>query len=132
MNYPELTLPLTIFMQTQPHMNSSLEPWQNWWIMQEIHEESKGGFMLCFLDDGIGMEPNEAVDIIHLGKSMKRISDSQLIGQYGNGLKSGSMRIGMDFILFTKKDNTMTCILMSRTFFEKEGIDEKNTRAYTK
>ncbi|XP_072371614.1 ATPase MORC2B-like [Scyliorhinus torazame] len=34
------------------------------------------------------------------------------------------MRIGVDFILFTKKDNTMTCILMSRTFYEKEGIDE--------
>ncbi|XP_078088022.1 ATPase MORC2-like [Mustelus asterias] len=93
-------------------------------IYTEINEELKGGFMLCFLDDGIGMDPNEAADIIHLGKSMKRISDSQLIGQYGNGLKSGTMRIGMDFILFTKKDNTMTCILMSRTFYEKEGIDE--------
>ncbi|XP_063272308.1 ATPase MORC2 isoform X3 [Prinia subflava] len=36
----------------------------------------------------------------------------------------GSMRIGKDFILFTKKDNTMTCLLLSRTFHEEEGIDE--------
>ncbi|XP_067848319.1 ATPase MORC2-like [Heptranchias perlo] len=93
-------------------------------IYTEINEELKGGLMLHFLDDGIGMDPNEAADIIHLGKSIKKISGSRLIGQYGNGLKSGSMRIGMDFILFTKKDSTMTCILVSRTFYEKEGIDE--------
>ncbi|NWW35046.1 MORC2 protein, partial [Panurus biarmicus] len=36
----------------------------------------------------------------------------------------GSMRIGKDFILFTRKDNTMTCLLLSRTFHEEEGIDE--------
>ncbi|XP_068034001.1 ATPase MORC2 isoform X2 [Anomalospiza imberbis] len=34
------------------------------------------------------------------------------------------MRIGKDFILFTKKDSTMTCLLLSRTFHEEEGIDE--------
>lgn len=36
----------------------------------------------------------------------------------------GSMRIGKDFILFTKKDNSMTCLFLSRTFHEEEGIDE--------
>ncbi|XP_048459035.1 ATPase MORC2-like [Rhincodon typus] len=93
-------------------------------IYTETNDEIRGGFMLCFLDNGIGMNPGEAEDIIHLGKSIKRASNSRLVGRFGNGLKSGSMRIGMDFILFTKKDNTMTCILMSRTFYEKEGIDE--------
>ncbi|XP_072440411.1 ATPase MORC2-like [Chiloscyllium punctatum] len=93
-------------------------------IYTETSDEIRGGFMMCFLDNGIGMNPSEVADIIHLGKSIKRTSKSQLVGQYGNGLKSGSMRIGMDFILFTKKDNTMTCILISRTFYEKEGIDE--------
>ncbi|XP_063000328.1 ATPase MORC2 isoform X2 [Elgaria multicarinata webbii] len=34
------------------------------------------------------------------------------------------MRIGKDFILFTKKDNSMTCLFLSRTFHEEEGIDE--------
>lgn len=34
------------------------------------------------------------------------------------------MRIGKDFILFTKKDDTMTCLFLSRTFHEEEGIDE--------
>uniref|UniRef100_F6WFF3 MORC family CW-type zinc finger 2 n=2 Tax=Ornithorhynchus anatinus TaxID=9258 RepID=F6WFF3_ORNAN len=84
----------------------------------------RGGFMLCFLDDGAGMDSSDAASVIQFGKSAKRAPESTQIGQYGNGLKSGSMRIGKDFILFTKKDNTMTCLFLSRTFHEEEGIDE--------
>ncbi|NXB41435.1 MORC2 protein, partial [Eulacestoma nigropectus] len=93
-------------------------------IYTERREDLRGGFMLCFLDDGTGMDSNEASSVIQFGKSAKRSPESTQIGQYGNGLKSGSMRIGKDFILFTKKDNTMTCLLLSRTFHEEEGIDE--------
>ncbi|XP_043828095.1 ATPase MORC2 isoform X2 [Dromiciops gliroides] len=80
--------------------------------------------MLCFLDDGAGMDSSDAASVIQFGKSAKRTPESTQIGQYGNGLKSGSMRIGKDFILFTKKDDTMTCLFLSRTFHEEEGIDE--------
>ncbi|XP_053225060.1 ATPase MORC2 [Podarcis raffonei] len=90
-----------------------------------VHQESlRGGFMLCFLDDGAGMDSNDAASVIQFGKSAKRSPESTQIGQYGNGLKSGSMRIGKDFILFTKKDNSLTCLFLSRTFHEEEGIDE--------
>lgn len=34
------------------------------------------------------------------------------------------MRIGNDFILFTKKGAAMTCVFLSRTFHEEEKIDE--------
>lgn len=34
------------------------------------------------------------------------------------------MRIGKDFILFTKKEETMTCLFFSQTFCEKEGLTE--------
>ncbi|NXJ08747.1 MORC2 protein, partial [Odontophorus gujanensis] len=90
----------------------------------ERREDLRGGFMLCFLDDGTGMDSSDAASVIQFGKSAKRSPESTQIGQYGNGLKSGSMRIGKDFILFTKKSNTMTCLLLSRTFHEEEGIDE--------
>ncbi|XP_068767400.1 ATPase MORC2 isoform X3 [Struthio camelus] len=93
-------------------------------IYTEQREDLRGGFMLCFLDDGTGMDSSEAASVIQFGKSAKRSPESTQIGQYGNGLKSGSMRIGKDFILFTKKDNTMTCLFLSRTFHEEEGIDE--------
>ncbi|KAM9330790.1 ATPase MORC2 [Gastrophryne carolinensis] len=87
-------------------------------------EDLRGGHMICFLDDGTGMDPSEAGSVIQFGRSSKRTPESIQIGQYGNGLKSGSMRIGKDFILFTKKGDTMTCLFMSRTFHEEEGIDE--------
>uniref|UniRef100_A0A1A8DR41 MORC family CW-type zinc finger 2 n=1 Tax=Nothobranchius kadleci TaxID=1051664 RepID=A0A1A8DR41_NOTKA len=93
-------------------------------IYTEKRSELRGGFMLCFLDDGIGMDPMEATHVIQFGKSSKRSPESTHIGQYGNGLKSGSMRIGKDFILFTKKENTLTCLFLSRTFHEEEGLDE--------
>ncbi|XP_006164268.1 MORC family CW-type zinc finger protein 1 [Tupaia chinensis] len=88
------------------------------------NEKLQGGFMLCFLDDGCGMSPEEASDIIYFGTSKKRLSTLKFIGQYGNGLKSGSMRIGKDFILFTKKEETMTCVFFSQTFCEREGLSE--------
>ncbi|XP_008839996.2 MORC family CW-type zinc finger protein 1-like [Nannospalax galili] len=88
------------------------------------NEKLQGGFMLCFLDDGCGMSPEEAADIIYFGTSKKRLSTFKFIGQYGNGLKSGSMRIGKDFILFTKKEETMTCLFFSQTFCEREGLTE--------
>ncbi|XP_074869240.1 ATPase MORC2 isoform X2 [Carettochelys insculpta] len=93
-------------------------------IYTERREDLRGGFMLCFLDDGAGMDSSDAASVIQFGKSAKRSPESTQIGQYGNGLKSGSMRIGKDFILFTKKDSTMTCLFLSRTFHEEEGIDE--------
>ncbi|XP_006869318.1 PREDICTED: MORC family CW-type zinc finger protein 2 [Chrysochloris asiatica] len=93
-------------------------------IYAEKREDLQGGFMLCFLDDGAGMDSSDAASVIQFGKSAKRTPESTQIGQYGNGLKSGSMRIGKDFILFTKKEDTMTCLFLSRTFHEEEGIDE--------
>uniref|UniRef100_A0A3Q3JSU9 CW-type domain-containing protein n=1 Tax=Monopterus albus TaxID=43700 RepID=A0A3Q3JSU9_MONAL len=93
-------------------------------IYTEKKPELRGGYMLCFLDDGTGMDPNEATHVIQFGKSNKRSPESTQIGQYGNGLKSGSMRIGKDFILFTKKGDTLTCLFLSRTFHEEEGLDE--------
>lgn len=93
-------------------------------IFTEKRPDLRGGFMLCFLDDGTGMDPSEATHVIQFGKSSKRFPESTHIGQYGNGLKSGSMRIGKDFILFTKKDNKLTCLFLSRTFHEEEGLDE--------
>ncbi|XP_072565212.1 ATPase MORC2 isoform X1 [Paramormyrops kingsleyae] len=93
-------------------------------LYTEKRPDLRGGFMLCFLDDGTGMDPNEARHVIQFGKSSKRSPESTHIGQYGNGLKSGSMRIGKDFILFTKKEDMLTCLFLSRTFHEEEGLDE--------
>uniref|UniRef100_A0A915KTV1 CW-type domain-containing protein n=1 Tax=Romanomermis culicivorax TaxID=13658 RepID=A0A915KTV1_ROMCU len=92
-------------------------------IFTVTKSDLRGGKMLCFYDNGCGMLPNEARNVMTFGYSAKR-RDPSMIGQYGNGLKSGAMRIGKDMILFTKKDGVFTCLLLSRTFHEEENIDE--------
>jgi len=82
----------------------------------------RGGFYLNFLDDGSGMEPKEVNNVVQFGKSFKRNTEN-MIGQYGNGLKSGSMRIGNDFVLFTKKGTNLSALMLSRTFHDEEQID---------
>ncbi|KAK0415662.1 hypothetical protein QR680_012048 [Steinernema hermaphroditum] len=77
--------------------------------------------MLYFIDDGCGMSKNEVANVVNFGHSVKRMDD-QMIGQYGNGLKSGTMRIGKDFMLFTKKDGLLTALLLSRSFHEKNRL----------
>ncbi|XP_076820085.1 ATPase MORC2-like isoform X3 [Clavelina lepadiformis] len=92
-------------------------------VYSSSNQEVRGGFMLNFLDDGEGMDPIDVANIVQFGKSFKRSASNQMIGQYGNGLKSGSMRIGNDFILFTKKGRQLTCLMLSRTFHDRENID---------
>eukprot|EP00079_Xenopus_tropicalis_P012759 XP_002940158.3 PREDICTED: MORC family CW-type zinc finger protein 1 [Xenopus tropicalis] len=94
------------------------------YIYSEPTRDFQGGQLLCFLDDGCGMTHREACDLIYFGRSSKRFTSSRFIGRYGNGLKSGSMRIGKDFILFTMREDCMTCLLFSQTFCETEGLDE--------
>ncbi|KAJ1372876.1 ATPase morc2 [Parelaphostrongylus tenuis] len=81
------------------------------------------GGLLSILDDGCGMDRKEAISVVSFGHSLKRMEPG-MIGQYGNGLKSGAMRIAKDFIMFTKKDGLLTCLLLSRTFHEKYSLKE--------
>ena len=41
------------------------------------------------------------------------------VGHYGNGFKSGSMRLGKDAIVFTRQRDTMSVGLLSQTFLER-------------
>lgn len=42
----------------------------------------------------------------------------------GSGLKSGSVRIGSDCILFTKKNYFLSIMFLSGTFLEVEKLNE--------
>lgn len=46
------------------------------------------------------------------------------IGIYGNGFKSGSMRLGKDAIVFSKSES-MSCVgMLSQTYLEKIGANQ--------
>ncbi|XP_032242362.2 ATPase MORC2A isoform X2 [Nematostella vectensis] len=93
-------------------------------IYTEPAESFRGKFMLCFKDDGDGMDQSEVANVIQFGRSIKRKVDQHMIGQYGNGLKSGTMRIGKDMLLFSKKNNTLNCLFLSQTFLKQEKLDD--------
>ena len=97
---------------------------ENLYIDTIYSPELRGQYILSFRDDGAGMSPDEAADVIQFGKSIKKDSEIGLIGQYGNGLKSGSWRIGKEVILFTKKNGVCSIILISSDFHTKENIQE--------
>ncbi|XP_078473175.1 ATPase MORC2-like isoform X1 [Lampetra planeri] len=87
-----------------------------------VDGDFRGGYILCFLDNGHGMSPSDLANVMKFGKSTKRTTAH--IGRYGNGLKSGTMRIGRDMIILTKQAATMSCLLLSRAFHEEEKIEE--------
>ncbi|POI31718.1 hypothetical protein CIB84_004531, partial [Bambusicola thoracicus] len=53
------------------------------------------------------------------GFSEKSVMNGRVpVGLYGNGFKSGSMRLGKDAIVFTKNGETMSVGLLSQTYLE--------------
>ncbi|KAH0863978.1 hypothetical protein HID58_081189, partial [Brassica napus] len=57
--------------------------------------------MLIVQDNGGGMDPNRFRECLSLGYSRKR-NVANTVGQYGNGFKTSTMRLGADAIVFTR------------------------------
>ncbi|KAG9348790.1 hypothetical protein JZ751_029107 [Albula glossodonta] len=74
---------------------------------------------LIFMDNGTGMEYDKMHKMLSFGYSEKKAVKSHVpVGYYGNGFKSGSMRLGKDAIVFSKHKNSMTVGLLSRSYLE--------------
>lgn len=46
------------------------------------------------------------------------------IGMYGNGFKSGAMRLGRDAIVFSKSKSTSCVGMLSQTYLEEIGAEQ--------
>lgn len=81
---------------------------------------------LCFIDDGGGMDPNSIRKCMSLGYSSKKSKNT--IGQYGNGFKTSTMRLGADVIVFSRAMRlgraTQSVGLLSYTFLRTTGQDD--------
>ncbi|XP_030795514.1 MORC family CW-type zinc finger protein 4 isoform X5 [Rhinopithecus roxellana] len=65
------------------------------------------------------MTPHKLHRMLSFGFTDKVIKKSQCpIGVFGNGFKSGSMRLGKDALVFTKNGGTLTVGLLSQTYLE--------------
>ncbi|GMH14893.1 hypothetical protein Nepgr_016734 [Nepenthes gracilis] len=81
---------------------------------------------LVFQDDGGGMDPECLRKCMSLGYSSK--NSNTTIGQYGNGFKTSTMRLGADVIVFSRSTHsgraTQSIGLLSYTFLQKTGQDD--------
>ncbi|KAL2342801.1 hypothetical protein Fmac_004086 [Flemingia macrophylla] len=88
-----------------------------------------GTRMLLVEDNGGGMDPDKMRQCMSLGYSVKS-KLANTIGQYGNGFKTSTMRLGADVIVFSRypgkdgKSSTQSIGLLSYTFLRSTGKED--------
>ncbi|KAI3977215.1 hypothetical protein MKX01_035945 [Papaver californicum] len=88
-----------------------------------------GSEMLLVEDDGGGMDPDKMRQCMSLGYSAKS-KLAKTIGQYGNGFKTSTMRLGADVIVFSRcrgkngNSSTQSIGLLSYTFLRGTGKED--------
>ncbi|XP_069801513.1 MORC family CW-type zinc finger protein 3 isoform X2 [Dendropsophus ebraccatus] len=74
---------------------------------------------LIFTDNGNGMNLDKLHKMLSFGFSDKVAVQGHVpVGLYGNGFKSGSMRLGRDAIVLTKNESGMHVGMLSQTYLE--------------
>ncbi|XP_026151963.1 MORC family CW-type zinc finger protein 3-like isoform X2 [Mastacembelus armatus] len=77
------------------------------------------------MDNGYGLDLRTMHKMLSFGFSDKTtVKGVQPIGIYGNGFKSGSMRLGKDAIVFSKSKSTSCVGMLSQTYLEKIGAEQ--------
>ncbi|XP_074566987.1 protein MICRORCHIDIA 2-like [Curcuma longa] len=94
--------------------------------VDKLSIQHSGKPSLLIQDDGGGMDPKLLRRCMSFGFSDKEASSS--IGQYGNGFKTSTMRLGADAIVFTRcmKRSVLTQSvgLLSYTFLRQEAYND--------
>ncbi|KAK6298101.1 hypothetical protein J4Q44_G00311560 [Coregonus suidteri] len=87
------------------------------WI--DVVEEQQQ-LCLAFTDNGSGMTPSKLHKMLSFGFTEKGTGKGShlAIGVYGNGFKSGSMRLGRDALIFTKNGGCLTVGMLSQSYLQ--------------
>uniref|UniRef100_A0A3Q4GLZ2 Morc S5 domain-containing protein n=1 Tax=Neolamprologus brichardi TaxID=32507 RepID=A0A3Q4GLZ2_NEOBR len=95
---------------------------KQFWIDKTV---VKGEECLSFMDNGNGLDNKTMHKMLSFGYSDKMpLNGKDPIGIYGNGFKSGSMRLGKDAIVFSKSKRSLCVGMLSQTYLEKIGADQ--------
>ncbi|XP_062390673.1 MORC family CW-type zinc finger protein 3a isoform X2 [Sardina pilchardus] len=79
---------------------------------------------LTFLDNGSGLSYDKMHKMLSFGFSDKQTIDGHVpVGLYGNGFKSGSMRLGRDAMVLSKTRDAMCVGMLSQTYLEQTGAN---------
>ncbi|KAL8578788.1 hypothetical protein ACOMHN_045776 [Nucella lapillus] len=89
-----------------------------------------GKTCLVFLDNGAGMDLHHLQQMLSFGYCEKEKYETETashipIGHYGNGFKSGSMRLARDALVFTvnKASNTASIGFLSQSLCAARNLD---------
>uniref|UniRef100_A0A3P9J811 Morc S5 domain-containing protein n=1 Tax=Oryzias latipes TaxID=8090 RepID=A0A3P9J811_ORYLA len=95
---------------------------KQFWIDKTMIKEN---LCLTFMDNGNGLDHETMHKMLSFGYSDKTAIKGHVpIGMYGNGFKSGSMRLGKDAIVFSKSESGMCIGMLSQTYLELIGADQ--------
>ncbi|KAL8581754.1 hypothetical protein ACOMHN_043172 [Nucella lapillus] len=99
-------------------------------LANELHIDKcviHGKPCLVFQDDGTGMDYERLLKMLSFGYCDKSEFDNNVgrlpIGHYGNGFKSGSMRLGKDGLVFTVCKKSASVGFLSQTYLDAIGAD---------
>ena len=73
------------------------------------------------------MTRQEIENVIAYGWSNK-CDNPNMIGMYGNGLKSGSMRVANDCLVLSKKKGECSALMISQTFIKTNDNSEVSSK----
>ncbi|XP_030199235.1 MORC family CW-type zinc finger protein 3 isoform X1 [Gadus morhua] len=80
---------------------------------------------LTFMDNGNGLSSDMMHMMLSFGYSDKKaVNGKHPIGMYGNGFKSGSMRLGQDAIVLSISKNDLCVGMLSQTYLKKIGAKQ--------
>uniref|UniRef100_A0ACD5ZKT5 Uncharacterized protein n=2 Tax=Avena sativa TaxID=4498 RepID=A0ACD5ZKT5_AVESA len=94
-----------------------------------LQNKKDGTRMLLVQDDGGGMSPDKMRHCMSFGYSAKS-KVKNTIGQYGNGFKTSTMRLGADVLVFSRSHSneerrlTQSIGMLSYTFLKSTGKDD--------
>ncbi|XP_076435096.1 MORC family CW-type zinc finger protein 3-like isoform X2 [Babylonia areolata] len=97
-------------------------------VLKIQRDKRHGKDLLVFIDNGFGMDLDHLIKMLSFGfceKDQLTGASHRPIGQYGNGFKSGSMRLAKDALVFTvHKASETACVgLLSQTLCEDRKLD---------
>ncbi|XP_052243720.1 MORC family CW-type zinc finger protein 3-like isoform X12 [Dreissena polymorpha] len=79
---------------------------------------------LTFIDNGNGMSQEKLHKMLSFGFCEKvQVGNVKPIGHYGNGFKSGSMRLGLDAMVFTRCKTSTSVGFLSQTYLKAIKAD---------
>lgn len=94
-------------------------------IQMEYHKKAgKKIPVLAIVDNGCGMTHSDIERMLSFGHKRPDRENKDLIGRFGVGFKTGSMRLGKDVVVFTQSSETRSIAFLSQSFNEdKEDVE---------